>query len=248
MLPPFGWQIIEGLRHLLAELGVVVEQTQLQLDNKAALTIAECGAQWRTRYFGVRASRLHKEHTLGRVALGHSPTADMVADSLTKLAPAPVLAKLHAAMRGQLPALALRHSRSTDPGPRNSSDPAGDGPQSAGSSSSAAAAATIAPASSMDVLLADVPSSSYGRLLNALYAKFSPEKLDQASDVARRYEAQPDKLLRWIQEFLAQRRLTNEELQELITPFHPPSSKKKRRGAKRSRMGEEARALKRAAQ
>ena len=241
-----GWQIIEGLRHLLAELGVVVEKTQLQLDNRAALTIAECGAQWRTRYFGVRASRLHKEHTLGRVALGHSPTAEMIADSLTKLASAQVLAKLHAAMQGRLPTTTCENPKSTDPGSRNRGDCIADGP---GSSPSAAAALSNASVSSMDVLLSDVPTSSYSGLLTALYAKFEPAKLDRIPEVIKRHEAQPDQLLRWLREFLAQRQLDDEELHDLIAPFHPPHpSKKKRRGAKRPRMGEEARALKRAAQ
>ena len=57
-----GWQIVEGLRLLIAEFGYDLETVTLLVDNKAALTVAECGAQWRTRYFGERAARLHEQH------------------------------------------------------------------------------------------------------------------------------------------------------------------------------------------
>ena len=48
-----GWQIIAGMRLLVNELGFQVPSVHLLLNNKAALTIADCGASWRTRYFAV---------------------------------------------------------------------------------------------------------------------------------------------------------------------------------------------------
>ena len=56
-----GWQIVEGLRYLLADFGIDVPTIKVLIDNKAALTIAMCGAAWRTRYFAVRGHRLHQE-------------------------------------------------------------------------------------------------------------------------------------------------------------------------------------------
>ena len=73
------------------------------IDNKAALTIAMCGAAWRTRYFAVRGHRLHQEYKAGRAELVHCPTKAMLADALTKLAPAPVIQVLHEAMNGFFP-------------------------------------------------------------------------------------------------------------------------------------------------
>ena len=45
----------------------------------------------RTRYFVVRGHRLHEEHSREAAELVHCPTLGMVADSLTKLAPASVI-------------------------------------------------------------------------------------------------------------------------------------------------------------
>ena len=59
--------------------------------------MAMCGANWRTRYFAVRGHRLHEEHERGAAELVHCPTAKMIADSLAKLATAPVIQTLHAA-------------------------------------------------------------------------------------------------------------------------------------------------------
>ena len=75
----------------------------MMIDSQAALTIAKCGASWRTRYFAVRGHRLHEEHQRGRVELLHCPTKDMLADALTKLAPSPVIHVLHEAMDGRQP-------------------------------------------------------------------------------------------------------------------------------------------------
>ena len=97
-----GWQIVEGLRHLLTSFGVSIPRVRVLIDNKAALTIAMCGSNWRTRYFGVRGHRLHKEHLSGQAELLHCPTAEMLADCLTKMAPAPVIDVLHQAMLGKL--------------------------------------------------------------------------------------------------------------------------------------------------
>ena len=73
------------------------------IDNKAALSIAMCGAAWRTRYFAVRGHRLNQEYNNNRATLLHCPTKDMLADVLTKLAPAPVIQVLHNAMNGVFP-------------------------------------------------------------------------------------------------------------------------------------------------
>ena len=98
-----AWQIVEGVRLLISDLGVQLDSVKLLLDNKAALTIAQCGATWRTMYFAVRGARLHEEHAAGRASLEYCKTGDMLADALTKLAPAPVIAILHSAMHGELP-------------------------------------------------------------------------------------------------------------------------------------------------
>ena len=95
-----AWQIIEGVRLLINDLGFEVPSVKLLLDNKAALTIAECGASWRTRYFSVRAHRLHEEHLVGRAVLEYCRTDVMLADALTKLAGAPVILTLHHCMNG----------------------------------------------------------------------------------------------------------------------------------------------------
>ena len=73
------------------------------IDNQAALIIIKCGANWRTRYFAVRGHRLNEEHTAGRAELLHCPTKVMLADALTKLATAAVIAILHMAMYGIIP-------------------------------------------------------------------------------------------------------------------------------------------------
>ena len=60
-----GWQIIEGLRLLIADLGVQLPDVKVLVDNQAAITITKCGANWRTRYFAVRGHRLHEECETG---------------------------------------------------------------------------------------------------------------------------------------------------------------------------------------
>ena len=101
-----GWQIVEGLRLLVEELGVSIPTISVMIDNQAALTIAVNGSGWRTRYFGCRGDRLHQEQQGGRARLLHCPTKDMMAAALTKLAAAPVISALHDAMAGVFPVVA----------------------------------------------------------------------------------------------------------------------------------------------
>ena len=89
-----AWQVVEGFRSLLEEWGITVRGARLLLGNTVALTITEHGASWRTRYFSVRGARLREEMARGRLAIGHQPTKEMVADGLTKLAAAEVLLNL----------------------------------------------------------------------------------------------------------------------------------------------------------
>ncbi|MEC9354534.1 MAG: reverse transcriptase domain-containing protein, partial [Candidatus Thermoplasmatota archaeon] len=119
-----GWQIIEGLRLLIADFGIVLPCVRVLVDNQAAITITKCGANWRTRYFAVRGHRLHEECQVGRADMRHCPTKDMLADALTKLASAPVIHVLHEAMQGRLPPFDI----STSPKPGNPADCSGDGP------------------------------------------------------------------------------------------------------------------------
>ena len=94
------WQIMEGLRLLLEEWGILMKAVTLLVDNTAALAIAEHGSTWRTRYFGVRAGRICEEITKGRLMLRHEPTTDMVADGLTKLGSKEILMNVRQAMLG----------------------------------------------------------------------------------------------------------------------------------------------------
>ena len=96
-----AWQIVEGIRLLIGDFGYRPDSVRILIDNKAALTIAECGATWRTRYFAVRGHRLHEEHSTGRAILEHCKTDVMLADALTKLAPAGVISLLHSAMHSE---------------------------------------------------------------------------------------------------------------------------------------------------
>jgi len=123
-----GWQVTEGVRYLLTTLHLHTAAIVVMIDNKAALTAARLGATWRTRYYAVRARRLLEEAQQGRADLRHCPTKLMVADGLTKLATADVLAALRQVMDGILPTIAAAHRTSVTPGPQNRSDCAGDGP------------------------------------------------------------------------------------------------------------------------
>ena len=86
---------------LISDLGIQIPKVRLLIDNKAAFTIAECGASWRARYFAVRGHRLHEEYSAGRATLEHCKTDVMLADALTKMAPTSVVCTLHAAMHGE---------------------------------------------------------------------------------------------------------------------------------------------------
>lgn len=98
-----GWRFIEGLRHLIVDLGINLPAVRLLVDNQAAITLAECGGTWRTRYFGVRGHRIHKECIIGRAQMLHCPTDVMLADCVTKLASPAVIEVLQEAIHGRLP-------------------------------------------------------------------------------------------------------------------------------------------------
>ena len=95
------WQVIQGMRILLEEWGLVFSHVTIMVDNTAAITIAENGSSWRTRYFGVRGSRMNEEISQGNLKLMHEPTAKMLADSLTKLGTAQMLRNIRGAMIGE---------------------------------------------------------------------------------------------------------------------------------------------------
>ena len=147
-----------GVRCLLVEWGVDLSPPVVCVDNQAALTMITDGGTWRTRYYAVRATRMHDEMTAGNISVRYCVTCDMIADALTKLCTAVVLEMARRAMEGTLPRLPgadqgvkitdstwwgalllmrpdlrpYRCSRttrvSTDPGPQNRSDAIGDGP------------------------------------------------------------------------------------------------------------------------
>ena len=96
------WQVIQGMRILLEEWGLVFSHVTIMVDNTAAITIAENGSSWRTRYFGVRGSRMNEEITQGNLKLKHEPTAKMLADCLIKLGTAQMLRNIRNAMVGEL--------------------------------------------------------------------------------------------------------------------------------------------------
>ena len=77
----------------------------LCVDNQAALTMIDAGGSWRTRYYAVRAARLHDEMAAGNISVRYCVTVDMVADALTKLCSAVVLEMARRAMEGQFPPL-----------------------------------------------------------------------------------------------------------------------------------------------
>ena len=97
-----AWQVVQGVRILLEEWGCRFEHVCIKVDNTAAITIATDGANWRTRYFGVRGSRINHEIQCGTLKLDHEPTHKMLADSLTKLGAATMLLNTRSAMAGIL--------------------------------------------------------------------------------------------------------------------------------------------------
>ncbi len=117
------------------------QQLTLYVDNKAALAIAQNGPNWRTRYFAVRGHRLQEEQEQGMLSLMHCPTAAMLADAMTKLATAPVLACLHKAVGGELPEIPAGNHLPISPqasgGYPSSSHPQGKSKERAAATSSA---------------------------------------------------------------------------------------------------------------
>ena len=97
------FQIVEGLKALLLEWDVKLDPPILLVDNKSALVVSEFGGSWRTRYFAVRAARLAEESLHGNIILRYCPTADMGADSLTKMATVRMLQNIRQAMNAILP-------------------------------------------------------------------------------------------------------------------------------------------------
>ena len=97
------FQILEGLKGLLVEWGVKLRPPILLIDNKSALSVTEFGGTWRTRYFAIRASRLADESLIGNICLRYCPTADMGADSLTKMSTSTMLENMRKAMNAKLP-------------------------------------------------------------------------------------------------------------------------------------------------
>ena len=81
---------------------MVLHRPALLIDSKVALTVAEHGGVWRTRYFAVRAARLAEKNLQGNIFLRYCPTADMGADCLTKMGTSTLLDKMRCAMHGVL--------------------------------------------------------------------------------------------------------------------------------------------------
>ena len=97
------FSVIQGLKILLQEWGLIFDACTIKVDNTAAITIAENGGSWRTRYFAVRGSRINEEIALGSIKLDHEPTGKMLADGLTKLGTSDMLSNVRNAMKGVLP-------------------------------------------------------------------------------------------------------------------------------------------------
>ena len=99
-----SYQIVEGLRCLLTEWQIKLSTPILLIDSKSALTVAESGGTWRTRYFAVRAARLGEEHSRKNVVLRYTKTDHMAADALAKMSSSTLLDAIRACMAGNLPA------------------------------------------------------------------------------------------------------------------------------------------------
>eukprot|EP00975_Prorocentrum_lima_P007700 1650332-Prorocentrum_lima.AAC.1 len=61
MVAALAWQVVAGIKELLHDWSVPLTPTRLLIDNSAALSIIDIGSNWRTRYFGVRATRIREE-------------------------------------------------------------------------------------------------------------------------------------------------------------------------------------------
>ena len=80
-----GFQVVEGLKSMLTEWGIVLDPPPLYQGNQSALAVIETGGTWRTRYFAVRAARLAEEHRVGGTALFYCPTQLMAAYGLATM-------------------------------------------------------------------------------------------------------------------------------------------------------------------
>ena len=97
------FQVVQGLKILLQEWGLIFDCSVIKVDNTAAIVIAENGGSWRTRYFSVRGNRICEEIQQGTIKLEHEPTGRMLADGLTKLGTNDMLSNIRNAMLGKLP-------------------------------------------------------------------------------------------------------------------------------------------------
>jgi hypothetical protein len=98
-----SFQKMEGLKCLLEEWDIKFVPLVLLIGDKSALSLAENGGAWRTRYFAVRAARLQQEHRSGNLTLRYCPTKVMAPDSLTKMGSAVLLDDLRNCMDAKLP-------------------------------------------------------------------------------------------------------------------------------------------------
>ena len=202
-----------------------------------------CGANWRTRYFAVRAHRLHEEHTRGNAELLHCPTGEMVADCLTKLASAVVIEVLYRVMEGDkslTPLLQMAHQTSVSPGKQNRSDNCGDGPSPDTSKPSDLLRAESALSKTKDPLegLNELDVLQLG-ILEKLFTKFEPGNLSNVSELSVTFKNQ---LLNFIRTFALEHKISSEELSKLIhselaTESTCAPASKKRKGKARCRLG-----------
>ena len=90
-----GWKYAEPIRQLLEEFGIRILWMNLGVDNSAAETILRTGSFKRSRYFEydqkLLVSKLRRDH---RIRVQHVPTADQLADCLTKPVGRRILEKL----------------------------------------------------------------------------------------------------------------------------------------------------------
>ena len=138
----FGWQIVDGVKRDICNFGIEIPKARRYIDNKAALTIAICGASWMTRCFATRAHSLHEEHARGAAELVHCPANKIIVDCLTKLANRPVIEITQQATYGELPddiasRLQAKQVTSVAPGKQNTADCIGNGPPETTSSTAA---------------------------------------------------------------------------------------------------------------
>ena len=240
-----GWQVVEGVRKLLTNFGIDIPKARIYIDNQAALTIAKCGASWRTRYFATRGHRLQEEHLRGAAELVHCPTAKMIADCLTKLATVTVIQVTHDAMEGRMPEdLAptnqAKHATSVTPGKSYRGDITGDGPLPSDLLAARAIfeeegdIACIAHIDGQIAALAPCASTTptpAPATLQEHVPRLDPDGSAGASVASG--SARQERL----QEKIEQKTEKQLPVEEAKTEQEPPTAKKKRRGKKRTRPG-----------